>query len=119
MSASLVSPDWNFRVAGKRLVAVNAKNDSARKVAVIDSITNLPFAAEADENLDLASLQEQKEYFASLEVYTSTNLLGVNKDFIDFFQALDVDQSLEDFIKAYWIYPSKIKFKLTAFESTE
>ncbi len=41
---------------------------------------------------------------------------NVDKDFINFFEALDVDQSIEDFIKAYWIYPSKIRFELVEIE---
>ena len=41
---------------------------------------------------------------------------GVDKDFIDFFEALDVDQNIEDFIKAYWVYPSKIRFELVDIE---
>ena len=41
---------------------------------------------------------------------------GVDEDFINFFEALDIDQSIEDFIKAYWIYPSKIRFELAEIE---
>ena len=58
----------------------------------------------------------EKEYLAQLKVYTSKNLEGIDKEFINFFDALDVDQALEDFIKAYWIYPSKIRFELVDVE---
>ena len=57
-----------------------------------------------------------KEYLANLRVYTSKKLAGVDRDFTDFFEALDIDQSIEDFIKAYWIYPSKIRFELVEME---
>ena len=53
---------------------------------------------------------------ANLKVYTAKNVASVDKDFINFFEALDVDQSTEDFIKAYWIYPNKIRFELAEME---
>ena len=113
MSASLdIESDWNFRVFDKRLVVVKAKNESVRKVAVLDVLTNLPFAVEVPDMISMQELSVGKEYLANLRVYTSKNLEGVDKDFTDFFEALDVDQSIEDFIKAYWIYPSKIRFEL-------
>ena len=114
MSASLdIESDWNFRVFDKRLVVVKAKNESGRKVAVLDVVTNLPFAVEVPDMISMQELSVGKEYLANLRVYTSKNLEDVDEDFINFFEALDVDQSIEDFIKAYWIYPSKIKFELT------
>jgi hypothetical protein len=113
MSAPLdIESDWNFRVFDKRLVVVKAKNESIRKVAVLDVVTNLPFAVEVPDMISLRELIVGKEYLANLRVYTSKNLEGVDEDFIDFFEDLDVDQSIEDFIKAYWIYPSKIRFEL-------
>ena len=113
MSASLdIESDWNFRVFDKRLVVVKAKNDSAHKVAVLDVVTNLPFAVEVPDTISMQELSVGKEYLANFRVYTSKNLEGVDEDFINFFEALDVDQSIEDFIKAYWIYPSKIRFEL-------
>jgi hypothetical protein len=57
-----------------------------------------------------------KEYLVDLRVYTSKNMQGVDSDFIGFFEALDIDQSIEDFIKAYWLYPSKIRFQLESAE---
>ena len=113
MSAPLdVESDWNFRVFDKRLVVVKAKNESVRKVAVLDVVTNLPFAVEVQDMILTLELSVGKEYLVNLRVYTSKNLEGVDEDFTDFFEDLDVDQSLEDFIKAYWIYPSKIRFEL-------
>jgi hypothetical protein len=117
MSASLdESSDWNFRVYDKRLIVVKAKNEGARKVAVLDVLTNVPFAVEVPEMVSMKELTFGKEYLANLKVYTSKNLAGVDTDYTDFFEALDIDQSIEDFIKAYWIYPSKIRFELAEIE---
>ena len=119
MSASLdVASDWNFRVFDKRLVVVKTKNDSVRKVAVLDVLSNLTFAVEVSDTISIQELNAEKEYLANLKVYTSKNLKDVDKDFINFFEALDVDQSVEDFIKAYWIYPSKIRFELVDVEES-
>jgi CHASE1-domain containing sensor protein len=57
-----------------------------------------------------------KEYIANLRVYTSKNVEDVDNEFTDFFEALDIDQGIEDFIKAYWVYPSKIRFELEEVE---
>ena len=117
MSASLdVESDWNFRVFDKRLVVVKTKNDVARKVAVLDVLTNVPFAVEVPEMVSMQELAAGKEYLANLRVYTSKNIDGVDKDFTDFFEALDIDQNMEDFVKAYWVYPSKIRFELVDVE---
>ena len=113
MSDSLdVESDWNFRVFDKRLVVVKAKNVNVRKVAVLDVLTSLPFAVEVPDLISMEELTVGTEYLANLRVYTSKNLEGVDEDFTDFFEALDVDQSIEDFMNAYWIYPSKIRFEL-------
>ena len=117
MSASIdIESDWNFRVFDKRLVVVKAKNYGARKAAVLDVLTNLPFAVEVPDMISMQELSVGKEYLANLRVYTSKNLEGVDKDFTDFFEVLDIDQSIEDFIKAYWVYPSKIRFELVDIE---
>jgi hypothetical protein len=117
MSATLdESSDWNFRVYDKRLIVVKAKNEAARKVAVLDVLTNVPFAVEVPEMVSVKELTFDKEYLANLTVYTSKNLEGIDKDYTEFFEAVDIDQSIEDFIKAYWIYPSKIRFELVEIE---
>jgi len=117
MSASLdMESDWNFRILDKRLIVVKTKNESVHKVAVLDVLTNLTFALEVPDTISMQELIAEKEYLANLKVYTSKNLKSVDKDFINFFEALDVDQSIEDFIKAYWIYPSKIRFELVDVE---
>jgi len=113
MSASLdVATDWNFRVFDKRLIVVKGKNENARKAAVLDVLTNIPFTIEVPDMVSMEELKVDQNFLANLRVYTSKNLEGVDKNFTDFFEALDIDQSIEDFIKAYWIYPSKIRFEL-------
>jgi hypothetical protein len=117
MSASWdIASDWNFRVFDKRLVVVKTKNESVRKVAVLDVLTNLMFAVELPDTISMQELSVEKEYLADLRVYTAKNVEGVDKDFVNFFEALDIDQSIEDFIKAYWVYPSKIRFELVGIE---
>ena len=117
MSASLdVDSDWNFRVFDKRLVVVKTKNESAHKVAVLDVLTNLTFAVEVPDTVTIQDLISGKEYLVNLRVYTSKDIKGVDSNFIDFFEVIDVDQGIEDFIKAYWIYPGKIRFELVDIE---
>ena len=117
MSASLsISSDWNFRVFDKRLIVVKTKNESVRKVAVLDVLTNLMFAVELPNTISMKGLSVDKDYLADLKVYTTKNVEDVDKDFVSFFEVLDIDQSIEDFIKAYWVYPSKIRFELVDIE---
>lgn len=119
MSATWSRPDsaeWNYRVTDRRLVIVKAKNVNARKMAVMDVLTNLPFAIEAQEREDLENISTEKEYLVDLKVYTSTKVGEVDSEFVNFFEVLDVDQKIEDFINAYWIYPSKIRFELADIE---
>ena len=117
LSASLNNQaNWNFRKTEERLVLIKTKSQKVRKAAAMDILTNLPFAIEIPENISLEELQEGKEYQAQLKVYTSSSLVGIDPEFINFFDALDVDQTMEDFIKAYWVYPSKIRFELAEIE---
>lgn len=117
MSATLdAERNWNFRVFEKRLVIIKTKNTNVRKVAVLDILTNLVFAIEVPEAIVIQELGVEKEYLVNLRVYTEKNLSDVKEDFVSFFEELDVDQSIEDFIKVYWIYPSKIRFVLTELE---
>lgn len=62
--------------------------------------------------MSLDRLEIEKSYFASLKVYTSRNIQNVMPEYVDFFEAIDVDQPIEDFIKAYAIYPKLIKFEI-------
>jgi hypothetical protein len=117
MSASLdVDDNWNFRVFDKRLIVVKTKNERIRKAAILDVLTNLMFALEVPDMISMGELSLEKEYSANLRVYTAKNIEGVDMDFVDFFEVVDVDQDIEDFIKAYWIYPSKIRFELIDLE---
>lgn len=117
MSAMLnEGTNWNYRKTDQRLIVIKTKNNNVRKAAVLDVLSNLPFAIYVPENISTESLIVEKEYLVQLKVYTSKSLEGINEEFINFFVALDIDQALEDFIKAYWIYPSKIHFDLTDLE---
>jgi len=117
MSASLdVDDNWNFRVFDKRLIVVKTKNERIRKAAILDVLTNLMFALEVPDMISMEELTLEKEYSANLRVYTAKNIEDVDMDFVDFFEVVDVDQDIEDFIKAYWIYPSKIRFELIDLE---
>ncbi len=117
MSASLNKhSDWNYRKSDQRLVVVKTKNINVRKAAALDVLTNLSIAVNIPDEISIDSLQPETEYLAQLKVYTSKNLEGIDKEFVDFFDALDIDQNIEDFIKAYWVYPSKIMFELVEFE---
>ena len=117
MSASRdIASDWNFRVFDKRLVVVKAKKESVRKIAVLDVLTNLMLAVEVPGTISMKELIVDKEYLVNLRVYTAKDVEGVEKDFVNFFEVVDIDQSIEDFIKAFWVYPSKIRFELVDME---
>jgi hypothetical protein len=117
MSAfSDVAGNWNFRIFDKRLIVVKSKNNSVHKIAVLDVLTNLTFAVEVPEMIPMQELGVDEEYLANLKVYTSKNIESVDGRFVNFFQALDIDQSIEDFFKVYWIYPGKIRFELVDIE---
>ena len=117
MPASLnLETDWNFRKTDQRLIVIKTKNANIHKVAVLDVLTNLSFSMEILESIPIGDLQLEKEYLAQLRVYTLKSLEGIDKEFFNFFNATDVDQAMEDFIKAYWVYPGKIRFELVEFE---
>ena len=108
--------DWNFRLVDSRQVTIKGKNDDLRKVSVIDILTSLPFPLQATTDVHMQSLDVENAYFATFKVYTLKNVEGVTADFVEFFEVLDVNQSTEDFIKAYWLYPNFIRFELVEAE---
>ena len=110
--------NWNFRIYDKRLVIARTINENARTVTVLDVLTNIPFTLEAPNIASLQKLILGKEFLANLKVYTSKNVEGVAADFTNFFEALDIDQEIEDFIRAYWIYHDKIRFELVEVEES-
>lgn len=120
LSASLnIESDWNFRVLEKRLVTVKTKAEAVGKVAVLDVTTNLMFTVEVRNGVSqtpITQLTAGKEYMFDIRVLTSKNLDDVKPDAISFFEAVDIEQSMDDFIKAYWLYPTKIRFQLTEAE---
>ncbi len=110
------SQGWVYRIFDRRTVSVKAKNEDVRKIAAIDLQTNLPFGIEVPEAVPMQNIEIDKAYFALLKVYTAQNVNDVPPENMDFFKVLDVEQSMEDFIKAYWIYPKLIKFELVEAE---
>ena len=95
---------------------MKAKNEQVRKLAVVDLVTNLPFAIDVPAEIDLESLEVGKEYLASLQVYTAQKIDAVPADLAEFFEVVDVDRSIDEFINAYWLYPKIIKFELSEAE---
>ena len=108
--------EWNFRIITKRLIVVKTKNASPTKLVVLDVISGLFFPLEVSQFINLDNLEINHTYLFNLQVYTSKNLDDVVVTFVDFFETLDVDQNIANFIKAYWVYPSKIRFVLTEVE---
>ena len=84
----------------------------------MDALTNIMFMVEvpADSSTPLEQLEPGKEYLFNLKVLTSKNLDSIKPDAINFFEAIDVDQPIEDFIQAYWLYPTKVRFQLIEIE---
>ncbi|MCW4047008.1 MAG: hypothetical protein NWE99_05535 [Candidatus Bathyarchaeota archaeon] len=114
--SSFKGPAWNYRIIATRPILVKAKNDRMRKAVAVDILSSLPFAFEISEEISAEAVEVEKQFSATLKVYTSKNVQGVDSDFIEFFEVLDVDQSFEDFVRAYWIYPTLIAFELTRIE---
>jgi hypothetical protein len=106
-------PNWNYRITATRSIQVKAKNDRMRKAVAIDLQVNLPFAFEISENVSAEAVEVEKRFSATLKVYTAKTVENVESEFVEFFEVLDVDQSFEDFVKAYWMYPNYITFELT------
>ncbi len=108
--------DWNYRLVDSRQVKIKGKNDYLRKVSVIDILTGLPFPLEAATDFPMQSLDMEKGYFVTFKIFTLKTVKDVPADFVEFFVVLDVNQSTEDFIKAYWLYPNFIRFELVEAE---
>jgi hypothetical protein len=111
--------EWVFRTFNRRLLTVKAKNEQVRKISALDNETNIPFGIDVPKNVSMDRVDLDKTYFASLKIYTARNVQGIEQGFVEFFQVLDVDQSAEDFIRAYWAYPKLIRFELVEVEPAE
>ena len=111
--------EWVFRIFNRRLLTVKAKNEEVRKISALDSATNIPFAVDVPKDVSMQNVETEKMYFASLKIYTAKNVQGMEPSFVEFFEVLDVDQSVDDFIRAYWAYPKLIKFELVQAEPVE
>ncbi|HTY74619.1 MAG TPA: hypothetical protein VMD05_03535 [Candidatus Nanoarchaeia archaeon] len=110
--------EWVYRIFDRRTISIKAKNDKVRKIAAVDLATNLSFAIDVPMEVSLESLEVSKEYFASIKVYTAQNTEAAPPGAAEFFKVVDVDRPMDEFIKAYWLYPKMIKFELVEFEST-
>jgi hypothetical protein len=113
MSASMnAEREWNFRIIEKRLVTIKAKNEAARSVSALDILTNMMFNVEVTEAVEMKTLIPDTQYVFTLNVYTSKNLESIDIEFVGFFEAVDIDQEMEDFIRSYVVYPTKTRFEL-------
>lgn len=110
--SSEANNDWVYRIFDRRSISVKGKNEQVRKIAAVDLLMNVPFSIEIPQNGPFEDIEIGKTYFVSLKVYTARETAGVPPESVDFFTVLDVDQSMEDFIKAFWLYPKLIKFEL-------
>ena len=108
--------DWNYRLVDSRQVKIKGKSDDVRRVSVIDVLTGLPFPLQAATDFPMESLDVEKASFITFKIFTLKKVEGVPADFVEFFEVLDVNQSTEDFIKAYWLYPKYIRFELVEAE---
>lgn len=108
--------DWNFRIFATRTIMVKSRNDNLRKAIAIDLLADLPFAFLIADNVSIESVEVEKSFSATFNVYTSKKIGEVESGFVEFFEVLDVDQTFEDFVKAYWMYPNLIVFELTEIE---
>ena len=107
---------WNYRKMDERIVRMKTTNTHDRRAVAVDVLTNVSISIDVPKEIPLECLKPEKEYYANLEVYTAQNLKEVDKDFIEFFEQIDVDQNMEDFIKAYLFYPNKMKFEAVTIE---
>jgi len=110
---------WVFRIFNRRLLTVKAKNMQVRKISALDAATNIPFSIDAPKDVSIEDVEMEKTYFASLKIYTARNVQDIEPGFMEFFQVLDVDQPVENFITAYWAYPKLIRFELVEVEPAE
>jgi hypothetical protein len=113
--SSFKGAEWNYRIIATRTILIKAKNDQMRKAVAVDLSANLPFAFGFPE-VPTEKIEVEKKSLATLKVFTSKNVQDVDSEFIEFFEVLDVDQSFEDFVKAYQKYPNHVAFEITQIE---
>ena len=112
---SIYRSGWNYRITATRVVSVKSKNECLRKALAIDLSSGIPFVFVISD-VSVEALEVEKEFSATLKVYTSKNVGDVEKEFVEFFEVLDVDQSFEDFVNVYWLYPNNVLFELSGIE---
>jgi hypothetical protein len=109
--------DWNYRISAQRSILIKTKNENLRKILATDVASTFPLTFEVAENVSIDSLDAEKEYLATFKVYSLGDVTGVEQKYVEFFEVLDVDQTFEDFVTIYGIYPNHIKFVLSEVES--
>ena len=119
MVASLGSKetDWNFRIFAQRNVQIKAKNADSRKIVATDLLTKTPITIKIPQEVPIEPIEIEKQYIVSLKIYTLKSIEGIDERYVEFFEILDVDQSIDDFIKIFWTYPNHIRFVLAEIES--
>jgi hypothetical protein len=117
--ASEFESDWIYRVFDRRIISVKAKNDHIHKIAAIDLLTNLAFSIDVTKEVPMTNFEVEKTYFARIKVYVAREIQGIAPEHTNFFKVLDENQTVDDFIKAYWLYPKLIKFQLAEAESIQ
>ena len=115
MSTSEMNSEWNFRIVENRLVTVETINEKTRKISVQDVQTKLMFIVDASAAIELKRILQKRQYLFTVNVYTAKNLEDVDTDFIGLFEAVDIDYEIEDFIKAFIVCPTKVRFNLVEF----
>jgi hypothetical protein len=115
-SSTFKGSDWNYRIIETRPILIKARNDLLRKAVAIDLSIDLPFAFEISSDVAINEVKVERRFVATLKVYTSNSVEDVADEFVEFFKVLDVDQSFEAFVKAYWMYPNYISLELTKIE---
>lgn len=107
---------WNFRIFERREILVKGKQKGKRRIYAEDTSTKTPLILELAKDVPENSVEVGEIYTARIKVYTSKSAEGVEANFVELFQFLDVDRSIEDFLEAACCYPSFIKFELVETE---
>jgi hypothetical protein len=109
---------WNYRTTDTRIVVVKGKNLKNHKIVVEDVDTKLPFALEISANVPVHKIKVGKEYTATVKIFTARSIKDLEKEFIELFEVLDVDQPTEAFLTASCSHQALIRFELTEIETT-
>jgi hypothetical protein len=107
---------WNFRIFDRREILVKSKQKGNRRIYAEDTLTKKSLILELVEDVPENSVELGKMYTARIKVYTSKSAEGVDTNFVELFQVLDVDRPIEDFLEAACRYPDFVRFELVEIE---